>query len=283
MANEPAAAEAHAAAVFTLQKFPTSEDPEVWFLLQENAFTIYKVPNTAEGQKKKFHMLYTALSADHIAVIGSATIQASLNADEPYNHLKARLQAVFGRPKLPSYFQLFAMPPQGPMKPSALFNLMRNMLPNGANCYDEWFVALFMYRLDPAIKEYVATRTYNSPVELIEAADLVHDIRGTSATVATVTPEPAVAAAAYQQRGDRSPQRDRRGSPGRDQQRGRSQQRNGRSNQKSGRRQPSGRRDNQSWQPNQENSICANHRQYGNNCTHCKPPCAWKGNGQASI
>ena len=87
------------------------------------------------------------------------------------------------------------------IKPSDMLAKLKRHLPYGADCNNDMFLAMFLLRLPPSIREAVGSADHTTIAAMVRHADRVWDFRG--------DPDPVVAAAAEQR--SRSPA----SSPGR--------------------------------------------------------------------
>ncbi len=90
-----------------------------------------------------------------------------------------------------SYFELLRLPMeiQGP-KPSVLMGKLKQHLPHGVSPDNDLFLAMFLIRLPPSIREVVSGRNHKTAMAMVRAADALWDARGSH--------DPTVAAAMNQ-------------------------------------------------------------------------------------
>ncbi len=178
------------------------------------------------------------------------------DSDEPFDHLKNTLLGQFGKSKWQSYFELLRLPMemQG-LKPSILMGKLKQHLPPGASLDNDLFLAMFLVRLPPSMRETVGAGNHTTAAAMVKAADALWDARGGH--------DPTVAAATTQQRRSPAPNNGRRGD-----------KRGGKARSKS---RPPSRPDLYSFQ-NPGNGICKFHNYYAHKAHRCVPPYAYSEN-----
>ena len=133
------------------------------------------------------------------------------------------------------------------IRPSLMYGKLRSLLPYGADCNNEIFLAMFLLRLPPSVREQVGAADHTTAAAMVSHADRVWSFRG--------GPDPVVAAAAEHR--SRSP-----ASPGR-------------RSDKKGKRSKSRNANPVSFQNfrNPPNGSCKFHNYYGVRANKCVPPC----------
>jgi hypothetical protein len=126
---------------------------------------------------------------------------------------------------------------------------MRPLLPSGSRP-DTLFLALFLRRLPPSMRDHLASQDTDTAEEMAALADKLWDARNTQAVSAVESSVAAVRPFSPSRHG-RSPERDRR------QQRPKHRQATPHE----------GRRRDSSW--------CRNHRRFSDNCHNCTAPCSF--------
>jgi hypothetical protein len=126
------------------------------------------------------------------------------DSDEPFEHLKNTLLGQFGKSKWQSYFELLCLPMemQG-LKPSVLMGKLKQHLPPGVSLDNDLFLAMFLVRLPPSMRETVRAGNHMTAVAMVKAADALWDAQGGHDTM--------VAAATTQQSRSPVPNSERRG------------------------------------------------------------------------
>jgi len=202
-----------------------TEDPDVWFYQAECAFN-------------RARILLLSVTPDTV---------------DPYETLKGKLVADYGRTKWQRAFALLDHPDIGDRRPSRLMGDMLALLPTGEEP-NTVFLALFLRRLPASMRDHLAAGNFNTPAEMATHADLLWDARATQSLA--VVEVPSVAAIS----GREGSPRDARGrSPDRRQfQRGKGGGRG-----RGGRRQTPG-------------VLCHAHKKFGADAYSCFPPCSWR-------
>ncbi len=85
----------------------------------------------------------------------------------------------FGKSKWQSYFDLLCllMEMQG-LKPSALMGKLKQHLPPGVSLDTDLFLAMFLIRLPPSMREVVSAGNHKTAAAVVKAADASWDARG---------------------------------------------------------------------------------------------------------
>jgi hypothetical protein len=119
------------------------------------------------------------------------TIDVCNDSDEPFDFLKNTLLGQFGKSKWQSYFELLRLPMeiQG-LKPSVLMGKLKQHLPPGVSPNNDLFLAMFLIRLPPSMRETVGAGAHKTTAAMVKAADALWDARGGH--------DPTVAAASTQ-------------------------------------------------------------------------------------
>ena len=179
----------------------------------------------------------------------TSELDALFQQDDPYEALRHFLIEQFGKSKWISYFELLSLPVVAEdIRPSAVYQKLKSLLPFGADPNNEIFMAMFLLRLPPSIREQVGSAGHTTVAAMVSHADRVWSFRG--------GPDQTVAAAAEHR--SRSPA----SAPGR------------RGDKKS-KRSKSRSADPVSFQNfrNPPNGSCKFHNYYGVRANKCVPPC----------
>ncbi len=155
-----------------------------------------------------------------------------------------------------SYFKLLRLPMemQG-VKPSVLMGKLKQHLPPGVSTDNDLFLAMFMIRLLPSMRETVGAGAHGTATAMVKAVDALWDAWGSH--------DPTVAAASTQRSRSPAPSSGKRGD-----------KRGGNARPKS---RPPSRPDFHSFQ-NPGNGMCKFHNYYANRANRCIPPCSWSEN-----
>ncbi len=215
-------------------------DPDMWFFQAEAAFRHARI---TASQTKFDHVVMRLPETVSIAL---RSLLLSVNDDtvDPYGMLKEKLVTTYGKTKWQRAFALLDHPDLGDRRPSSMMAEMLALLPANSRP-DTLFLALFLRRLPPSMRDHLAAADTDTAEDMAAHADLLWDARA-SQSVSAVDAE---IAAVRQQ----SPGRQGR-SPDRRQQRSQS-------------RQATPHRRSGSW--------CRNHQKFGEKTKNCTPPCSF--------
>jgi hypothetical protein len=187
-------------------------------------------------------------------VAAAATSQVKLCPyDEEEPHIWFRL---IGKSKWQSYFELLRLPMemQG-LKPSVLMGKLKQHLPPGVSPDNDLFLAMFLIRLPPLMRETVGTGAVKTAAAMVKAADALWDARGSH--------DPMVAAALTQRAEVPLPAAGREATKG--------------AVTPVPKVAPPSCPDFHSFQ-NPGNGMCKFHNYYAIRANKCIPPCSWSEN-----
>jgi hypothetical protein len=175
------------------------EEPHIWFHLVEAQFAAAGI----RSQKLKYANALASLPKQVLRVILD-TLDVCNDSDEPFDHLKNTLLGQFRKSKWQSYFELLRLPMemQG-LKPRVLMGKLKQHLPPGASPDNDLFLAVFLVRLPPSMRETVGAGNHTTAAAMVKAADALWDARGGH--------DPTVAAATTQRSKSPAPNSGRRG------------------------------------------------------------------------
>jgi hypothetical protein len=107
------------------------------------------------------------------------TLDVCSNSDKPFDFLKNTLLEQFGKSKWQSYFELLLLPMdmQG-LKPNVLMGKLKQHLPPGVSPDNNLFLAMFLIRLPPSMRESVGAGTHGTAAAMVRAADPLWEARG---------------------------------------------------------------------------------------------------------
>ncbi len=159
----------------------------------------------------------------------------------------------FGKSKKQSYFELLRLPMkmQG-LKPSVLMEKLKQDLPPGGSPDNVLFLAMFLIRLPPSMRETVGAGAHKMAAAMVKAANTLWDTQGGH--------DPTVAATSSQRNRSPAPSSGKRGD-----------KRGGNARPKSC---PPSQPDFHSLQ-NPGNGMCKFHNYYANRANRCISPCSW--------
>jgi hypothetical protein len=107
------------------------------------------------------------------------TLDVCNNSDEPFDFLKNTLLGQFGKSKWQSCFELLRLPRemQG-LKPRVLMGNLKQHHPPVVSSDNDLFLAIFLIRLPPSMRETVGVGAHGTATAIVKAADAVWDARG---------------------------------------------------------------------------------------------------------
>jgi hypothetical protein len=128
------------------------EEPHIWFRLIEAQFAAVGI----KSQKPKYANALANLPKQVLRYILD-TLDVCNKSDKPYDFLKDALLGQFGKSKWQSYFELLHLPTemQG-LKPGVLMGKLKQHLPPGVSPDPDLFLAIFLIRLPPSMREAVS-------------------------------------------------------------------------------------------------------------------------------
>jgi hypothetical protein len=175
------------------------EEPHIWFRLIEAQFAAAGI----RSQKLKYANALASLPKQVLWDILD-TLDTCNGSAEPLDQLKNTLLGQFGKSKWQSYFELLLLPMemQG-LKPSVLMGKLKQNLPPDASPDNDLFLAMFLIRLLPSMRESAGAGNHTTAVAMVKAADALWDARGGH--------YPTVAAATTQRSRSPAPNSGRRG------------------------------------------------------------------------
>jgi hypothetical protein len=146
------------------------------------------------------------------------------------------------------------------LKPSVLMGKLKQHLPLGVSPDNDLFLAMFLIRLPPSMRETVGAGAHGMAAAMVKTANVLWDARGGH--------DPTVAAASTLQSRSPAPSSGKRGD-----------KRGGNAHPKS---QPPSRPDFHSFQK-PGNGMCKFYNFYANRANRCIPPCSWSENLLAAV
>jgi hypothetical protein len=141
------------------------EEPHIWFRLVEAQFAAAGI----RSHKLKYANALANLPKQVLRDILD-TLDVCNDSDEPFDHLKNTLLGQFGKSKWQSYFELcLPMEMQG-LKPSNLMGKLKHHLPPGVSLDNDLFLAMFLVRLPPSMRETVGAGNHTTAAAMVKAA-----------------------------------------------------------------------------------------------------------------
>jgi hypothetical protein len=127
------------------------EEPHIWFRLIEAQFAAAGI----KSQKLKYANALASVPKQYLRDILD-TLDVCSDSDEPFDFLKNTLLGQFGKSKWQSNFELLhlTMEMQG-LKHSVLMGKLKQHLPPGVSPDNDLFLAMFLIRLPPSMRETV--------------------------------------------------------------------------------------------------------------------------------
>jgi hypothetical protein len=239
----PAAPAAVANVAVKLPEFWVA-DPDMWIMQVEAAFRTGRIN---QSRTKFDHVLMRLPAAVSVALRSTITAAVNEAVENPYERLRTKLLATYGKTRWQRAFALLDHPDIGDRRPSALMSDMVALLPADAQP-DTLFLALFLRRLPPSLRDHLAAADFETADEMAELADKLWDARN-SQSISAVADSVAAVRPFSPSRSGRSPDRRQQ------------QQQHRQSTPHRGR--------------DRENSWCRNHRRFGDKCKNCTVPCSW--------
>jgi hypothetical protein len=147
------------------------EEQHIWFCLIEAQFAAAGI----KLQKLKYANILASLPKQVLRDILD-TLDVCNDSDEPLDFLKNTLLQQFGKGKWQSYFELLRLPMemQG-LKPSVLMGKLKQHLPPGVSPDNDLFLAMFLIRLPPSMREIVGAGTHGTAADALWDAQGGHD------------------------------------------------------------------------------------------------------------
>jgi hypothetical protein len=227
------------------------EEPHIWFRHIKAQFAAAGI----KSQKLKYANALASLPKQVLRDILDI-LDACNDLDEPFDFLKNTLLGQFGKSNWQSYFELLRLPMemQG-FKPSVLMGKLKQHFPPGVSPDNDLFLAMFLIRLLPSMRETVGAGAHGTAAAMAKSAGALWDARSGH--------DPTVAAALTQRSRSPAPSRRKRGD-----------KRGGNACPKS---LPPSCPDFHSFQ-NPGNGMCKFHNYYAYRANRCIPPCSWSEN-----
>jgi HEPN domain-containing protein len=236
------------------------KDPKMWFSQAEAQFRRARV--TAETTMYD----YILMKLPQDVVMSVRSLVSAIEADpvkqeQSYTLMKEALLGSYGMTKWQMAYALLDHPDLGDRRPSAMMAEMLS-LRYETTAPDSLFLALFLRRLPPSIRDHLSAANHTTATEMSAHADILWDARNTASVSAVSDSLAAVSVrSASPSRHAKSPDRrarspDRRGGRG--------------GGHQPPRRSTPGRPDGK--------KLCWIHQKYGVDATSCRPGCKWAEN-----
>jgi hypothetical protein len=136
------------------------EEPHIWYRLIEAQFAAAGI----KSQKLKYaNALPKQILRDILDILDDCN-----DSNHPFNLLKTVLLGQFGKSKRQSYFKLLWLPMdmQG-LKPSILMGKLKQHLPPGVSPDTDLFMAMFLIRLPPSMREAVGAGNHKTAADTV--------------------------------------------------------------------------------------------------------------------
>jgi hypothetical protein len=135
------------------------EEPHIRFRLIKAQFAAAGI----RSQKLKYANALASLPKQVLRDILD-TLDVGNNSDEPFYHLKTTLLGQFGKSKWQFYFELLRLPMEMKgLKPSVLTGNLKQHLPPCVSPDNDLFLAMFLVRLPPSMRETEELATTRQP------------------------------------------------------------------------------------------------------------------------
>jgi len=143
------------------------EEPHIWFRLIEAQFAAAGI----RSQKLKYANALANLPKQVLRDILD-TLDVCNDSEDPFDQLKNTLLGQFGKSKWQSYFELLRLPMemQG-LKPSVLMGKLKQHLPPGVTPDNDLFLAMFLVRLPPSMRESVGAGNHTTAAAMVKAGN----------------------------------------------------------------------------------------------------------------
>ncbi len=164
-----------AAATAQVKLCPYDEqEPHIWFCLIKAQFAATEI----RSQKLKYANALANLPKQVLWDILDM-LDVCNNSEDPFDRLIDALLVQFGKSKWQSYFVLLCLPMemQG-LKPSVLMRKLIQHLPLAFLLRNDLFLAMFLVRLPPSMREMVGAGNHKTASAMVKAADALWDARG---------------------------------------------------------------------------------------------------------
>ncbi len=141
------------------------EEPHIWFHLIKAQFAAAGI----KLQKLKYANALASLPNQVLRDILD-TLDVCIDSDVLFDFLKNTLLGQFGKSKWQSYFELLRLPleMQG-LKPSVLMGKLKQHLPPGVSPDNYLFLAMFLIRLPPSMRETVGAGAHGTAATMVKA------------------------------------------------------------------------------------------------------------------
>jgi hypothetical protein len=141
------------------------EEPHIWCRLIEAQFAAAGI----KSQKLNYANALPSLPKQVLRDILD-TLDVCNDSDHPFDLLKEVLLGQFGKSKWQSYFELLWLPMdmQG-LKPSILMGKLKQHLPPGVSPDTDLFLAMFLIRLPPSMREAVGAGHHKTAADTVRA------------------------------------------------------------------------------------------------------------------
>jgi hypothetical protein len=241
------------------------KDPKMWFSQAEAQFGRARI--TAETTMYD----YVLMKLPQDVVMSVRSLVSAIEADPvkqemSYTLMKEALLGSYGMTKWQMAYALLDHPDLGDRRPSAMMAEMLS-LRYETTAPDSLFLALFLHRLPPSIRDHLSAANHTTATEMSAHADILWDARNTSSVSSIADSLAAVSVrSASPARRAQSPDRRARSSD----RRARSPDRRRGGGRQPPRRPTPGRTDGK--------KVCWIHRKYGSDATSCRKPCDWAEN-----
>jgi hypothetical protein len=166
------------------------EEPQIWFRLIEAQFAAAGI----KSQKLKYANALASLPKQVLRDILD-TLDVCSDSDELFDYLKNTLLGQFGKSNWQSYFELLRLPieMQG-LKPSVLMGKVKQHLPPGVSPDNDLFLAMFLIRLPPSMRETEGAGAHGTAAAMVKAADALWTL-GVATTLQSQPPRHSEAGA----------------------------------------------------------------------------------------
>ena len=173
--SEHAVAAAATATPANVRLDPFNEDNvHLWFNSHDAEFANNKIVKSSD----KFSLARVKLPKS-ITDIYSEELDACRDQADAYDALQSFIISQFGKSKWAAYFDLLHLPcTVESIKPSEMYAKLKRLLPFGADKNNDMFLAMFLMRLPPSIREQVGAAEHTTISAMVKHADGVWSFTG---------------------------------------------------------------------------------------------------------
>jgi hypothetical protein len=149
------------------------EELHIWFRLIKAQFAASGI----RSQKLKYDNALASLPKQVLRDILN-TVDVCFDSDQPYDHLKDVLLGHLERANGSLTLTCFAFPWKCKASSPALMGRFKQHLPQGVSLDTDLFLAMFLIRLPPSMRETVGAGNHKTAAAIVKATDPLRDTQG---------------------------------------------------------------------------------------------------------